>query len=371
MQHEAARPKGNRAPGDQPTSQPMHATRQGEVRRNPSTDQKKARRENQRKVAVYGDEDGWQRATYQEQYGRDPDEGWCGHCDSDQHSTLNHRHDPDYEGMGPDAARWSPDHNASRKVAVVNPAPMNPNRERCPSTDRWDGSCMFSEGHDWTCEYLGGDEDSRAEHAFEEPGPDAARWKPEHNASQRKAVMSQRKIATQFDTQAWKLNPGDNVRMPNGRTMKVNRVRPHETSGHHVYVDTDGGTAQVGRNDAFHVVHKNQQQQSLPGYGTPGGNTNRLPFDPQTNNEGGPKSDNQGGKDCPSCGSKGSMQRQGDKYVCSRCGFSQTFGGAGGHSFTDQPHQLQNTSSYSTINTSGMSAIARRAHAVLDQKETK
>ena len=225
MQREAAQPKGNRAQGDQPTSQPMHATRQGEVRRNPSSDQKRVRRENQRKVA------------------------------------------------------------------------------------------------------------------------------------------------TVLNTDAWRLNPGDNISMPNGRTMKVHRVRQHETSPHHVYVDTDGGTTVSGRGDKFTVVPANAQQQSSPGYGTPGGNSNKMPFDPQSS--GGTNTAPKGANSCPSCQGKGTLGRQGDHYTCTRCGYQESFGGAGGKTFSDSPRNVQIRSSYTTVNGSGMSVIARRAQTVLAQEETK
>jgi ribosomal protein S27AE len=349
MQHEAARPKGDRAPGDLPTAVPMRATRQGEIRRNPSSDQKKVRRANQRRVAVYGDEnDGWARATYPEQYGHNPDDdvyGYCNHCYSDEHTTTTHgEHAWEY---GSDAMRSRPDEFSSRS-----------NSPRCQAT-AIGYDCRGHEGH---------------------PGPhigmDNTRW-TEHDASRRKAVMNETsaKTATVQETEAWKLNPGDNIRMPNGKTMKVHRIRPHETSSKHVYVHTDGGTSVSERNSKFQVMPVNNQQQSLPGYGTPGGNTNRQPFDPLTNNE---HSKNQhgdnaakGGNNCPSCGGKGTMQRQGDHYVCTRCGYKQTYGGAGGHNFSDSPRQFQVGSSYNTVNTSGMSAIARRAQEVLAMEENK
>ena len=170
------------------------------------------------------------------------------------------------------------------------------------------------------------------------------------------------KQATVLDTRAEMLNPGDQIRTPNGRTMKVTRVRPHETHAGHVYVDTDGGTALVKRTDGFQVVPKNSQQQSLPGYGTPGGNANHLPFDPQSGGSNSP-----GATKCPNCQASGTLARKGDHFACSRCGYQEAFGGAGGHSFSDASSVVR---TFSTLDTH-QSAVARRATALLNQEETQ
>lgn len=215
MQHEAARPKGNRALGDEPMSQPMGARSRGQIARNPSTDQKKVRRSN----------------------------------------TI-------------------------KRVATVLPP-------------------------------------TRAEY----------------------------------------LNPGDDVSLPNGKTVKVQRVRPHETSGKHCYVDTDQGTTMVERGSPFQVVPRNNRQQSMPGYGTPDGNTNRLP-DERGGTNAAPSSK------CPVCGTSG-LTRSGDHYMCSRCGYKESFGGAGGNTFSDARSIVR---TFSTINGNTQSAIARRAQQVLTQE---
>jgi hypothetical protein len=179
------------------------------------------------------------------------------------------------------------------------------------------------------------------------------------------------KTATMIDTFADKLNPGDSVRLPNGKTQRITRVRKHETSGSHVYVDTDGGTALVKRNQGFSVVPVNNTQQHLPGYGTPGGNSNSIPWDKQTggdNTPGGAPGAGHGVTQCPNCSGVGSLKREGDHFKCARCGYRENFGGAGGATYTDQTHRIQNFSS--RINERPMSAIARRASEMLMLNQT-
>ena len=179
------------------------------------------------------------------------------------------------------------------------------------------------------------------------------------------------KTATHFDTQADKLNPGDMIRTPTGQTVKVLRMRNHETSPGHAYMDTDQGTSVVRRKAPVSIVPFNSQQQELPGYGIPGGNTNRLPMDPgnvgpskQT-----PSGTNQAdpNRSCPVCGGKGTLARRGQSYVCSKCGYRENVGAAGpgkGFDFTDAPQRLMRSSSLDQ-----KSAIARRAQEVLETTE--
>lgn len=179
------------------------------------------------------------------------------------------------------------------------------------------------------------------------------------------------KTATSFDTQADKLNPGDMIRTPTGQTVKVLRMRNHETSPGHAYMDTDQGTSVVRRKAPVQIVPFNSQQQELPGYGIPGGNTNRLPMDPgnvgpskQT-----PAGTNQAdpNRSCPVCGGKGTLARRGQSYVCSKCGYRENVGAAGpgkGFDFTDAPQRLMRSSSLDQ-----KSAIARRAQEVLETTE--
>lgn len=297
MQHEAARPKG-RSLDDEPMAQPMRATRQGEVRRNPSTDQKRVRRANMRKSADWT-----------------PGHVHCRSCGNEAHPMMSGG------ATGPECSVCG-----SYEVSKTRPTPT--------------GGTPYPENS----RYL-----HQGDYALTGPGK-------EKHASLHEATV--------LNTQAWMLNPGDQIRMPTGKTQKVTRVRPHETSQKHVYVDTDGGTALALRTDPFDVVPFNSQQQELPGYGTPGGNTNHAP--------------GLGGGDnmapstqCPVCGGNGTLTRQGDHYTCSRCGYKEQFGGAGGHSFSDSPRQVQTAAKYSTINSPMKSVVARRAEAMLNQKENQ
>jgi len=189
-----------------------------------------------------------------------------------------------------------------------------------------------------------------------------------------------RKTATVFDTQADRLNVGDQIRTPTGQTVKVLRMRNHETSPGHVYMDTDQGTSVVRRKAPVQVVPFNSQQQELPGYGTPGGNTNQLPMD--KGNVGPSKRDQPGtnqaqSSNCPVCGGKGTMARKGQGYVCSKCGYRENVGAAGpgsGFTFTDTPQRLMgnpgpNKGPGFPVASSLKSAIARRAQEVLDSTE--
>lgn len=172
--------------------------------------------------------------------------------------------------------------------------------------------------------------------------------------------------ATVLDTWAERLNPNDQIGLPNGKTQKVLRVRRHETDAQKLYVDTDGGTALVNKRDTFRVVPHNSQQQSMPGYGKPGGNSNKTPFGGHGGQAG---SNEKSTTQCPSCGRNGSLQQRGDHYQCSHCGYQESFGGAGNHTFTDRPSIVQAPSRERSGLSPFASIIARRAHAVLAQEE--
>lgn len=330
MQSEAARPKG-RSFDDEPTSQPMRPAARGQIARNPSTDQKRVRRENARKVAEWTPGHVKCQSCGVEAHPRMGDTApECSVCGSysisktrpevqtgGQHYPQNSRHlnQSDYSRQ---AAR----HDQCGYCGVENASVK-------------DGLCPQHEGH-------------RNDGWEGQSNSDEATWDP--------------RTATVIDTRAEMLNPGDQIKTPNGRTQKVVRVRPHETSGKHVYVDTDGGTAVVERSAGFQVAPKNSQQQSLPGYGTPGGNANALPFDPQSGNATNAAPSTQ----CPTCGGHGTLARQGDHYSCNRCGYREQFGGAGGHAFSDASSVVR---TFSTVNQSTKSVVARRAAALLNQED--
>lgn len=177
------------------------------------------------------------------------------------------------------------------------------------------------------------------------------------------------KQATQFDRNVATsdgrvlINPGEQIRTPTGQTVTVNNVRRHETSRDHYYLDTDMGTTLVPWSTNFQVVPSNTRQQELPGYGNPGGNANEMPLSGQ--NSGHPSNQAPQGiaTKCPVCG--GSLQQRGDKYQCSRCGYTDQYGGPGGQEFSNA------TQKFVSSRRDTRSAIARRATEVLDQmKET-
>lgn len=177
---------------------------------------------------------------------------------------------------------------------------------------------------------------------------------------------------------AERLNPCDAVRSADGKTTKVIRVRPHETDSRHVYVDTESGTSMVARNSTFDVVPFNSMQQSTPGYGTPGGNSNYQPWSGTDTPDNSARGSGESKSECPVCRTPGSLYRQGDHYSCNKCGYREQFGGAGDNTFSDASHIVQkfdnntidNRRIFWTINGDQRSAIARRAQQVLDQKET-
>jgi ribosomal protein L37AE/L43A len=443
MQHEAAQPKGNRAPGDQPTSQPMHATTQGEVRRNPSSDQLRQRRQNQRQRKVAETE-------------MTPGHVSCESCGHVGHPVLgdgtasNCANCGSYSVSNPVVVGGEGFHTWDSAPAKAKPLAVSGNyvdrdgntvwgvdgdangdNSKLPTKFELSNAQSQKRSDDFRQKHL---EEARQENenmrlrqqqqyyepAHEERPFDQQRYdrqqasyehfkqfnETKQQNKRNKEIAKQRaleatpqeqtpkddgrlqrwwnsgkspKTATILNTDAWRLNPGDNITMPNGRTMKVQRVRPHETNNHMVYVDTDGGTTLAERAQRFQVRPHNSQQQSSPGYGTPGGNTDKIhgEEDVKGNNEM-PHSPSKESNQCPSCRSKGTLQRQGDHYTCSKCGYRESFGGAGGHAFTDSPRQViprgqelhnRREAQYSTINTSGISAIARRARALLAQEE--
>lgn len=83
--------------------------------------------------------------------------------------------------------------------------------------------------------------------------------------------------ATRLPTQIERANPGDSMRTPQGQTVKIDKVRPHETENDKVYVDTDMGTSIMSRGTDVDLVPHNSQQQELPGSGSPSGNAGHLP----------------------------------------------------------------------------------------------
>jgi ribosomal protein S27AE len=168
--------------------------------------------------------------------------------------------------------------------------------------------------------------------------------------------------ATLLDISADRLQPGDSILGPTGQTMRVKRVRNHETSNKHVYVDTDGGTTMVERAHNFKIAPHNTTQQETPGFGIPGANTNSQPF---SRDHG--QSNQVSSQTCPNCGATGSMTRRGGTYVCSRCGYHEQTGPLGeGANLLDSERVIKSFSSLDRP-----TAIASRARAVLNPLEEK
>lgn len=337
MQHEAARPKG-RSFEDESFQQPMRPAARGEIARNPSTDQKRVRRANTMKRSA-----DWT-----------PGHVKCNSCGVEAPPRLG--------DTGPECSVCS-----SYSVTKTRPEVSTggtPYPENARHLDQGDYQ-RVSARHD-QCGWCGVENATVKDGLC--PQHESMRHEYREDDDRQRETNEWRhdgaKQATVLDTRAEMLNPGDQIKSPNGRTQKVTRVRPHETSAKHVYVDTDGGTALVERSAGFQVAPKNSQQQSLPGYGTPGGNANHLPFDPQSGNA----TNAAPSTKCPNCGGPGTLAQKGDHYSCTRCGYQENFGGAGGNAFSDASSVVR---TFSTINSGTQSVVARRAAALLNQEENQ
>jgi predicted RNA-binding Zn-ribbon protein involved in translation (DUF1610 family) len=334
-----ARPKGNYSLGDEPSRQPMRPAARGQIARNPSSDQKRQRRQMQRS------------ADYT------PGHVECQSCGYTGHPVLG-------DGTSANCAHCG-SYSVHKPQQGNRPAPAYPENSRhlnkgdygvtSSKTAYYDGGV----DHDVDSENL-----TNACHAGEHSDCFGTHEDVPGNAKCLCRCHTS-KTATVTHSKAWQLNPGDQIRLPNGRTQKVTRVRQHETSQGHVYVDTDGGRALAKRDDVFEVVPHNSAQLGTPGWGIPGGNTESTPGGTPHETAMAPSTQ------CPTCGRNGSLRREGDHYVCSHCGYREQFGGPSGHALTDSPRQYQVAAAYSTINGSTKSAVARRAEAMLNQKENQ
>lgn len=313
MQREGAKPKAERTE-DQPQHEPMRGSTTS-IRRNPSTDQKKVRRNLSKKS------------------GKDSCVG-CG-------------------------------------TSMI--VPNGTKSPKCPTCVDGDKSQAWEDTQDSPF-----DQDAPRSIYNRRPNPDEV-----FDQKQSSLVVE----ATEFDSRADRLNPGDQIRTPTGQTTRVQKVRNHESSGRHVYITTDMGTTVEDRTKAFKVVPVNTKQQEIPGYGVPGGNSNRVPLDPH-----GPGGSNEISIDqkshstvCPVCGAHGTMHRQGDHYSCNRCGYTESVGGAASigenSNFTTSPSTIQRfkpdqggrrvfTHLYARNWREG-SAITNRARTVLDLEENQ
>lgn len=208
---------------------------------------------------------------------------------------------------------------------------------------------------------------------------DAVFWRGAPGRSEAEPMFN--KTATVIPTRVERLEKGNTIRTPTGQSVKVHRVRPHESDSSLVYLDTEMGTSTVKKGTELQSVPVNTQQQEMPDTGNPVNDANtgqlpgsgRTPAGPGAGASGKPAS--QGA--CPNCGNSGTLHLQGSSYVCSVCGYTVGSGGTpGGLLFTNQPHgfaptrrkpgqtNIQNyAAKYQT--TDGISQIARRARQVL------
>jgi predicted RNA-binding Zn-ribbon protein involved in translation (DUF1610 family)/preprotein translocase subunit YajC len=360
MQHESAKSKAQAAE-DKPQREPMRGSTSS-IRRNPSTDQKKVRR-SMTKKAERGSCVGCGTPMVVPKNTRSPK---CPTCvDGDRQEAYENSQDSPFDqyASAPSPARktYDPDEVFDQKRSArtgpnQNTHDWRPSLDYCPAC----GMDKPEDKDDWvpTCDTVNDD------------------------LHEKQSSLSAE--ATQFETRADRLNPGDSIRTPTGQTLKVKKVRNHESSGRHVYIETDQGTHLEDRTRQFQVVPDNQRQQEIPGYGTPGANSNRLPFDPH-----GPGGSNQAqSTNCPVCGAHGSLRRQGDHYSCVRCGYAENVGAGsavdptgGASNATTSPTTLkafdQDQGSrrvFTSLQPRDWrqgSAIAQRARNVLDSEETQ
>lgn len=147
---------------------------------------------------------------------------------------------------------------------------------------------------------------------------------------------------TLLNTQVERLNQGDQIRTPTGQSVKVHKVRPHETDSSLLYLDTDQGTSTVKRGTDFQTVPANNQQQELPGIGNQmnSGNSGQLPMSGRTpaGPAAGTNSEPGASTPCPNCHNLGTLHARGDVYICSVCGYTIAAGGSpGGLLFSNAP----------------------------------
>jgi hypothetical protein len=165
---------------------------------------------------------------------------------------------------------------------------------------------------------------------------------PEHTHIFGESEAPIARTSTLLNTQVERLNAGDEVRTPTGQSVKVHKVRPHETDSTLMYLDTDQGTSTVKRGTDFQTVPANNQQQELPGIGNQlnSGNSGQLPMSGRTPAGPGAGTNAEPGATtpCPNCHNLGTLHARGDVYMCSVCGYTIAAGGSpGGLLFSNAP----------------------------------
>jgi hypothetical protein len=95
----------------------------------------------------------------------------------------------------------------------------------------------------------------------------------------RRQMARNQRTATEIPSSADKLRPGDVIRGPNNTTVTVKQVRLHKADSSKVLVDTESGTLVVPRSQAFTLVPVNNRQRELPDQGpVAGAPTTDLPM---------------------------------------------------------------------------------------------
>lgn len=195
-------------------------------------------------------------------------------------------------------------------------------------------------------------------------------------------------VATQLGTQVERLIPGQStITTPTGQQLPIKNVRPHESDGSYVYVDTPFGTSLVQRGTSINDTGgKPSGQQELPNAGNPMGNSGTLPMSGRGPQGGAaqPSRNELSSKPCPNCGREGGLRMSGGEMKCSYCGHEFPLANSpGGMTFSHedtwsgQPRTNRAEaptahvwgSKYQTQERPGL--IARRARQVLSQMEEK
>lgn len=195
-----------------------------------------------------------------------------------------------------------------------------------------------------------------------------------------------RAVATQLGTSVERLIPGQStITTPTGQQLLIKNVRPHESDGSYVYVDTPFGTSLVQRGTQINDTGgKPSGQQELPNAGNPMGNSGTLPMSGRGPQGGAaqPSSEELSAKPCPNCGREGGLRMSGGEMKCSYCGHEFPLANSPGgmtfsheDSWSGQPRTNRGEaptahvwgSKYQTQERPGV--IARRAQQVLSQME--
>jgi hypothetical protein len=187
------------------------------------------------------------------------------------------------------------------------------------------------------------------------------------------------KTATVLMTQIERANPGDQMRTPQGQSVHVKKIRPHETDNTKVYVDTDLGTAVMSRGTEVNLT-QGERQQELPNSGNPSGNAGMLPGAGRTpTGEGDAGGGGYAAPRCPRDGTK--MVQRGNTWICpidnttaplsSAPAGMQPTNRETGQILTRSPgRKPPQTHLWATYHTAGQPpAIVRRARQVLDTME--